>query len=184
MPAPSPTAIPILSPVTQLPYILGPAAAEFTLFGGVFLRLSLQEEAIWLGTAACWPRGSPAQHPSAKRPRPAASTAGHPRAQPCPSSSLGTGHRGMGVGSSPPCSGCPPKWGGLEAPGCLGFGVAVVLCYACSVAVLAADANLVPSLKCPTGGTRIDVVVPQPLSPVPPRHAVLMCGTSVAPPGS
>lgn len=41
-----------------------------------------------------------------------------------------------------------------------------------------------PLPKMPHGGTRIDVVVPQPLSPVPPRHAVLMCGTSVAPPGS
>lgn len=94
--------------------------------------------------------------------------------------------QGHGGGLVPPLFRVPSEmgWAGGTWLGCLGFGVAVVLCYACSVAVLAADANLVPSPKCPTGGTRIDVVVPQPLSPIPPRRAVLMCGTSVAPPGS
>lgn len=163
----------------------GAGSSRAHIVWGVFSRLGLQEEAIWPGTAACQPRGSPAQHPSAKRPRLAASTMGRPRAQPCPSSAPGTGHRGMGVGSSPPLCMVPSEmgWAGGTRLGCLGFGVAVVLCYACSAAVLAADANLVPSPKCPAEGTRIDVVVPQPLSPVPPRCAVLMCGTSVAPPG-
>lgn len=61
--------------------------------------------------------------------------------------------QGHGGGLVPPLCRVPSEmgWAGGTWLGCLGFGVAIVLCYACSVAVLAADANLVPSPKCPMG---------------------------------
>lgn len=70
------------------------------------------------------------------------------RAPPRPRA-LGT--RGRGRACPPPRAGCPPKRGGLEEPGLgasfLGWLVpnTVVPCYACSMAMLAAGANLVGS---------------------------------------
>lgn len=110
----------------------------------------------------------PGQQP-ARRDAPAQS-----RAPPRPRA-LGT--RGRGRACPPPRAGCPPKRGGLEEPG-LGasfFGVAGAERCCAVLRLLHGHAGsrckpcglspcLVPSPKCPAGGTRIDVVVPLPLS--------------------